>query len=131
MKKLILLPILFLVGCASATPFDIIVPTRKPSIATSEYLGHLYPTNYANGMYHSLVDTKVEKAMVPLRDAELKGLKIVAQGELEFYEKMGDATSVGLWGLAGVALTALGWQIPRPQEKAKVVEALHKKPPAE
>lgn len=129
LKGLVLITILALTGCASATPIDILIPTRKPSAATQEYLGHLYQTNNANRLYHSLVDTKVEKAMIPLRNAELKGLKIVAQGEIELYERMGDATSKGVWGgiiaLAGLA----GWQIPRPQEKGKVTEALHKQPP--
>ena len=130
MKKYILsaLMVLLLVGCTSATPIDFLIPTKKPSPATQEYLGHLMPTNSVNRLYHSLSDTKYEKMLVPLRDAELRGLKVVAQGELEFIDKVGTATSNGIWGgLVGLA-GLLGWQIPRPQEKAKVIEALHKDP---
>lgn len=120
-----------LVGCANGSPIDFLIPTRKPSPATQEYLGHLYQTNNVNKMYHSLSDTKIEKVMVPLRDAELKGLKIVAQGELEFYEKVGIAVSNGIWGgIVGLAALA-GWQLPSPREKSKITEALHKKPPNE
>lgn len=129
MKHLSILLVLFLAGCASATPIDFLIPTRKPTPATQEYLGHLFPTNACNGMYHSLSDTKIEKMLVPLRDAELKGLKIVAQGELEFIDKVGTATSNGIWGLIVAGAGLMGWQIPRPQEKAKVTEALHKQPP--
>jgi len=118
-----------LCGCAHGTPIDILIPTRKPTPATQEYLGHLFPTNACNGMYHSLSDTKLEKMLVPLRDAELKGLKIVAQGELEFIDKVGTATSNGIWGLIVAGAGLMGWQIPRPQEKAKVTEALYKPVP--
>jgi len=129
MKTLIVILFTTLVTGCVASPIDFLIPTKKPTPATQEYLGHLYPTNNVNRMYHSLSDTKYEKMLVPLRDAELKGLKVVAQGELEFIEAVGTTTSNALWGLAGVALTALGWQLPSPREKAKVVEALHKKPP--
>jgi hypothetical protein len=129
MKYLSVLLVLFLAGCANGSPIDFLIPTRKPSVATQEYLGHLFPTNACNGMYHSLSDTKLEKVMVPLRDAELKGLKIVAQGELEFIDKVGTATSNGIWGLVVAGAGLLGWQFPSPREKAKVTEALHKQPP--
>ena len=68
--------------------------------------------------------------MVPLRDAELKGLKIVAQGELELYKQMGDTTSKIAWGAIIAGLTGLGWLAPRPQEKAKIEAALRTPPPA-
>jgi hypothetical protein len=87
------------------------------------------PTNSVNRMYNSLSDTKLQQALVPLRDAQLKGLKIVAQGELEYYEKVGSAVSNGVWGLIVLAAGALGYQLPSPREKTKVVEALHKPPP--
>lgn len=129
MKYILLIPFLFIVGCVGASPIDFLIPTREPTDATEEYLGHLYPTNNVNRMYHSLSDTKYKKMLVPLREAELKGLQVVAKGELAFMESVGNTASNLIWGgvigLAGL----LGWQIPRPQEKTKVTEALYKKPP--
>jgi len=131
MEKIIaLLSLITLTGCANGTPIDFLVPTPKPSPATAEYLGHLARTNYVNGMYYSLSDTKINLAMVPLRHAELTGLKIVAQGELEYFDKIGSAVSNGLWGLVVVIAGALGYQLPSPREKAKITEALYKPPPS-
>ena len=129
MKHLSILLVLFLAGCASATPIDFLIPTPKPSHPSQMFLGDLYSTNKVNKMYHSLADTKREKAMVPLADALMTGYKIVAQAELEYYDKVGTNASNGLWGLIVAGAGLMGWQIPRPQEKAKVTEALHKQPP--
>lgn len=116
-----------LCGCASASPLDWVLPTRKPSLATTEYLGHLYRTNYVNGVYHSLTDTKIEKAMVGIRKMELQGLHYAAKGETELLDAMYSKVSDGAWaGLLGaLSLTGLGAGvlIPRPGEKARIKEA--------
>ena len=67
----LLIPLILLVslaGCA-ATPVDIFIPTSK-GIVTEEVLGHLNPTKPANMMYHSLADTKAEKALLDIRKKE-------------------------------------------------------------
>lgn len=118
-------------GCASASPLDLFVPTRKPSAATTEYLGHLLPTNAvpANKMYHSLIDTKIEKALVPVRKMELQGLHFAAKGETEIIDAMGSKFSNGIWGGITAILVATGYMTPRPKEKAKITEALYSAPP--
>ena len=116
-------------GCA-ATPIDFLIPTKKPSVVTQEYLGSLYTTNrVSNMMYHSLSDTKYEKAMIPVRKVVLEGLYYGAKAEIDTIDKIGTATSNGVWGLIVAGAGLMGWQIPRPQEKAKVTEALYKDPP--
>lgn len=130
MKAILLsLATLSLVGCAAGSPIDFLIPTPRPSVATEEYLGHLYYTNDVNRMYHSLSDTKIEKALVPIRKMELQGLFLAAKGETEIIEQMGSKVSNGLWvgvmALAGLA----GWQLPSPREKGNVTAALHKQPP--
>lgn len=109
-------------GC-QATPIDILIPTRKPSPPTKEFLGHMCPTNYVNGMYHSLLDTKIEEAFVPLRQMELQGLYYVAKGETGLIAEMGTNASNMIWGGITAALTAAGIMIPRPQEKHRVEAA--------
>ena len=117
-----------LCGCASASPIDILIPTTKPSVATTEYLGHLTPAGYANGMYHSLIDTKIEKGLIPVRKMELQGLHLAAKGETELIDYFGSKFSNGIYGGITALLVACGYMAPRPQEKAKVAEALLKSP---
>lgn len=128
-NALLLLAVLSVTGCALATPVDIFIPSRRSSGATKEYLGHLYPTNNANGWYYSLVDAKLVRELVPIRKMELQGLYLAAKGETELIEAAGTATSNMAWAAITGILTATGIMIPRPQEKAKVVEALHKPVP--
>lgn len=125
-----LLLLFVLPGCASASPIDFLVPAKRPSPATEEYLGHLYQTNYvANGLYYSVSDAKMHKAFVPVRRMELEGLHAAAKGEMEIIDAIGSKLSNGIWGgLMGIAALA-GWQLPSPREKAKVTEALYKAPP--
>lgn len=129
MKKIFLLMALLVSGCASASPIDIAIPTAKPSIATTEYLGHLAPKGYANGLYHSLIDTKIESALVPVRKMELQGLHMAAKGETDVIEAIGSKFSNGIWGGATALLIAAGYMTPRPQEKSKISEALNADPP--
>ncbi len=124
------IPVIFLVvGCAHGTPIDILIPTKKPSPVTVKYLDELYPDYKANRMYHSLADTKFEKAMIPLRKMQLEGMYLAAKGEVGVIDAAGSAMSKGAWAaiIAGVGLA--GWQLPRPQEKLKVLEAEHRPPP--
>lgn len=131
MKKLIIIPLFALIaGCVGATPIDFLIPTKKPTPATQEYLGHLYPTNYVNGFYHSLSDTKYQKVLVPLREAELKGLQIVANGELDFIESVGDTTSNVLWGAVVAGAGALGLFTDKPGTKARIAQAKAEDPSA-
>ncbi len=123
MKTLIVILFTTLVTGCVASPIDFLIPTKKPTPATQEYLGHLYPTNNVNRMYHSLSDTKYEKMLVPLRDAELKGLKVVAQGELEFIDAVGTTTSNALWGLIVTGAGAMGLFIDKPGTKARIDKA--------
>ena len=129
MKILFLLVAMALCGCAAASPLDPLVPAKKPSAATTEYLGHLCPTNYCNGMYYSLSDAKMAKALVPVRKMELQGLYLAAKGEMDVIGAMGSQASNVAWGGITAILAACGVMIPRPQEKHKVEAALHKKPP--
>ena len=132
MKTLsLLLIIAALSGCAGASPIDFLIPTRKPTPATEEYLGHLYSTNNVNRMYHSLSDTKFEKALVPLRKAELEGLAMVAKGELDFIDAVGTMASNGVYGAIVAVAGMVGLNLPRPKEKALIAEALNKKATAE
>jgi len=130
MKKMIFVVCLVLTGCSSASPLDILIPARRPSPATTEYLGHLYQTNAVSGLYYSVSDAKLYKALVPVRKMELQGLYFAAKGETELLEMMGSAVSNGIWGAVVAGVGLLGWQIPRPQEGKKVAEALHKQPPS-
>lgn len=116
-------------GCVVASPLDPLIPTSKPSEATTEYLGHLTPARPVNGLFHSLSDTKIEKALVPVRKMELEGLYFAAKGETEIIDAMGTRFSNGVWGGITGLLVAAGYLAPRPQEKAKVAEALQTKPP--
>ena len=128
-----LLAILLLVtGCASASPIDIFIPTKRPSPAYDEYMGHLNPTNgyKSNRMFHSLSDTKLEKAMVNVRKMELEGLRYAAKGETELIDAMGSKISNGLWMGITALLATTGIMLPRPQEKGKIAEALNKPPPS-
>lgn len=126
MKKLLLiLPVMLIVGCASGSPIDFLIPARRPSPATTEYLGHLYQTNNVNSLYYSVSDAQINKQLVPIRKMELQGLYYAAKGETELLEGMGSMTSNLIWGAVVGAVGLAGWQIPRPQEKAKVIEALH------
>jgi len=117
------------VGCANASPLDPLWPARRPSPATTEYLGHLYQTNTVNGMYHSLSDIKIAKALVPIRKMELQGLYYAAKGETELIDATTSAMSNGAWIGISALLGAAGIMIPSPREKGKVLEALHKPPP--
>ena len=128
-KSLVICIVLLVSGCASGTPLDIIIPTPKPSPVYTEYMGNLNYTNNANHLYHSLVDTKREKAMLVPRKMELQGLELAAKGEMDIIESAGDRLSNGLYGTLVALAGILGWQLPRPGEKAKVLEALHKEPP--
>ena len=121
---LILAGVLMVSGCATASPIDFLIPTKKPSEATTEYLGHLYPDYKTNRLYHSLSDTKFEKAMVPIRKMELQGLYYAAKGELDFIDMAGSAASNGVWGLLLVGAGALGLTIPTPGTKSKIDAAL-------
>ena len=126
---LLIATIFSICGCSVASPLDIITPARNPSSVTIDYMGHLYPTNHANGMYFSTVDAKVVKAMLPLRQMELKTAYYVAKGEIDLIEQSSSALSNGLWAGLSAVLIGAGVMVPRPQEKAKVVQALHTPPP--
>jgi len=117
------------VGCANASPLDPLWPARRPSPATTEYLGHLYQTNNVNGMYHSLSDIKITKALVPIRKMELQGLYYAAKGETELIDATTSAMSNGAWLGISALLGAAGIMVPRPQEKHRVREALHTEVP--
>ena len=118
-----------LVGCASAGPLDIFWPTRQGAV-TSNYLGHLNYDGNANFLYHSLADTKIEKELIQIRTMELQALKIAAKGETDIINTSASLMSNAVWGGITALLVGAGVMIPRPQEKGKVVEALHKTPPA-
>lgn len=127
--KFLLIPLLLLVGCANGSPLDVLIPARRPSSATTEYMGHLYSTNAVNGLYYSVSDAKLNKALVPIRKMELQGLYFAAKGETELLEAMGSALSNGIWAGVTTLLVGAGIMVPRPQEGKKVAEALHKAPP--
>ena len=122
MKLLLLLTVL-VAGCASAGPLDLLTPTKRPSGAYREYMGHLYTTNTANGVYHSLVDTTFEKNMVNVRKMELEGLRFAAKGETELIEGIGKMMSNGAWAGLSALLIAGGIALPAPGTKAKIQEA--------
>ena len=117
-------------GCANGSPIDLFIPTKRPSPAYDEYMGHLYPTNgfKANKMYHSLVDTKLEKALVDVRKMELEGLRYAAKGETELIERIGTSLSNGIWAGITAILTATGIMLPRPAEKGKIAVAGNMEP---
>jgi len=110
-------------GCASATPIDFLIPTKAPSEATTEYLGHLYPDYKSNKLYHSLSDTKFEKAMVPIRKMELQGLYYAAKGELDFIDMVGSKMSGAAWTGISALLLAAGIAVPKPGTQAKIDKA--------
>lgn len=115
-------------GCATAAPWDIFWPTRQ-GVVTSNYLGELSFDRPANGMYHSLMDTKAEKALIPVRKMYLEAVRLAAKGETDIIDSGASLLSNGLW----VGLTALlgggALFVPRPGEKALIREAELKPPP--
>jgi hypothetical protein len=128
MKKLIFVACLVLTGCASGTPIDFIWPTVKDN-ATDKVLGDDAP-KASFVPWHTLADSKAEKAAIDPKIQEW-----IARGELAKKNtgqvvSQNNAISVGLWGVIVAGVGLLGWQIPRPQEGKKVVEALHKQPPS-
>ena len=119
---------LCLVGCASASPLDILWPTRQGGV-TSNYLGHLNYEGKANFMYHSLADTKIEGQLIKVRTMELEALRIAAKGETAIINASASLMSNAVYGGLTALLVAAGVMVPRPQERGLVQEALHKRPP--
>lgn len=117
-----------LTGCASGSPVDFLIPTKKSPVA-KEYLGHLNLTNDVNHVYHSLSDTKLENQLIEIRKLELQGLYLVNKKYNELMVQTAEPFSNALWIGITMLLTSAGIMVPRPQEKAKVIEALHKEPP--
>lgn len=124
-KKFIIVAIftVTLVGCASGSPIDFLIPTKTPMLVTKDYLGMLYTTNSVNKMYHSLSDTKIEKHLIELRKVQLQGSYVVAKGEIALIEELGDRMSTGAWLGITAVLGAAGIMVPRPQEKTKINKA--------
>ena len=124
-KKLIILFVVTaftLVGCASGSPIDFLIPTPK-SPATDVYLDHVQ-IGKVNWFYHSLSDTKIESKLLNVRRLELQAMyqvaKVSNEAIIEVADPISNAVFGGLIALAGGA----GIMIPRPQEKSKIKEAL-------
>lgn len=127
MKTIIILS-LFLCGCASGSPLDIFIPAKKAPLS-EDYLGHLNPPA-PSWWYFNLATAKYEQKLMDLRKKELEGEYLMVKGfntiQIEALDPISDIAWAGLLGLAGAA----GIMIPRPQEKAKIAEALNKPPPS-
>ena len=126
-KPVLLLGLLLITGCVSASPIDWMVPTPVNPIATN-YLGHTKLPNI-NFMFHSLKDTKIESRLFELRKLELDALYNLSVESNKAIIATYDPISDGLWSLLILAAGGLGLSIPKPGTKARVNEALHQEPP--
>ena len=120
-KLLAILSILGVVGCASASPIDFLIPTPKAP-ATDEYLGHVQ-VGKVNRMYHSLSDTKIERRLLDVRKVELQALYSVAKVSNDAIIDFADPISTAAFGALIALAGGAGIMIPRPQEKSKINEA--------
>jgi hypothetical protein len=124
----ILAGVLMVGGCASASPIDFLIPTPTMGVTTN-YLGHITPPKM-NRFYHSLRDTKNEKAMLPVRKAELDTLYEISRVGNGLVEATYDPVSNGAWALLLLGAGALGLTIPTPGTKSKIEAALKSPPPS-
>ena len=123
--KYILLYTVLITGCATASPVDFLVPTRQLP-ATQEFLGKASPPKAF--LYHSLADTKIEKAMLKARLEIYKGQYELARVGNEVVVTMADPLSNLAWGAILLLLTSLGIAVPKPGTAAKITEAGNMKP---
>lgn len=113
-------------GCASASPIDFLIPTPVVP-ATTNYLGHVTPPKM-NGMYHSLRDSKNEKALLAVRKVELDALYQVADNSNGLVIAAINPISTGLWALILAGAASIGLITPKPGTAAKIREAGLKDP---
>jgi hypothetical protein len=126
MKRLLLLLIILLSGCAAASPIDFLIPSPTMGVTTN-YLGHVTPPKM-NGIYHSLRDTKNETALLEVRKAELDALYFIAKTGnglvAETFDPISSALWVGLLGAAGAA----GLFVDKPGTKKRIDVAKAEQP---
>jgi len=123
MKKLILiLPVLVIAGCVTASPIDLLVPARRPVLA-QDYMGHLFLDKPANFMYYSLTDLKANKALLPVRKKELEAAYYVVKGELDVTIAPLNMVSNVAWAAITMALASAGIMIPKPGTSARIQTA--------
>jgi hypothetical protein len=129
MKILLILSLVIVTGCASASPIDFLIPTPTVMVTTN-YLGHITPPRM-NFLYHSLRDTKNETALLEVRKSELDALYMIAKTGNGLVEETFNPISSLAWTLLLGATGAAGLLTPKPGTKAKLDQALKTPVPSE
>ena len=116
----VLILALGLIGCASATPIDFLIPTRQ--LPESErFLAEALPPSCF--LYHNLADTKIEKKLMRARLEVYKGQYELARVGNEAVIAFAEPLSNLAWGGILAALAAAGIMVPKPGTTAKIKQA--------